>query len=367
MSSEPDLFQLYHPPNVRTADTVLDIIAIHGLGGDKFGSWTSPSGNGALWTGDFLKDSFPRARIFTYGYDAGKAWLSNSVATIEDAAKDLLGRLQIERDGLPSNRPMVFICHRLGGIVLKQALLEASDRRSHYEFLLDAPKGVVFMGTPHLGSPVATALNLLVRVPGIAKKLRSNVALLADHSPELDRLCKRFVEQAADLKFILSFYENQHHLILKQLIVNEHSATMILNHEIALPLAANHHLLYKFDSPTDPKFTLVLGQLKMKINRTLLAAGTATTSIELSMPMASSSHYDGRSPIRSRRPSPALSLGPSPVPSASSMYRPPASPDPSLGLQYPLMPLASNTLPPSQPRNFDFPAVQPQTEAPTLY
>ncbi|KAK4108885.1 hypothetical protein N656DRAFT_362006 [Canariomyces notabilis] len=343
------------------------IIAIHGLGGDKFGSWTSPSGNGALWIRDFLKDSFPRARIFTYGYDAGKAWLSNSVATIEDAAKDLLARLQIERDGLPLNRPIVFICHSLGGIVLKTALLEASDRRRHFEFLLDAPKGVVFMGTPHLGSPVATALNLLVRVPGIARNLRLNVALLADHSLELDRLCERFVEQAADLKFILSFYETQHHPILRQLIVNKRSATMRLSHEDRIPLAADHHLLCKFELSTDPRFTLVLGQLKMKINRMLLAAGSARPSMESDVPMASPSRYDGSRPTPSDRPSPALGSGPSPTPSASSMSRPPVSPNPSLALQYPVTPPASNTLPPPQPRNFTFLAAQPQTEAPTLY
>jgi hypothetical protein len=62
----------------------------------------------------------------TYGYNSVVAF-SKSVVEIEDFAVDLLNRLDGER-GTPQERarPVIFICHSLGGIVVKKVRLPST-------------------------------------------------------------------------------------------------------------------------------------------------------------------------------------------------------------------------------------------------
>jgi hypothetical protein len=93
------------------------VFAIHGLGGDKFRTWTD---NGRLWLRDLLPTQLPEARIFTYGYGSTVAF-SKSSAEVDDFARDFLHRANSARQSsTEQKRPMVFICHSLGGILFKQ-------------------------------------------------------------------------------------------------------------------------------------------------------------------------------------------------------------------------------------------------------
>jgi hypothetical protein len=73
-----------------------DIIAIHGIGGDLYKTWTHE--NGALWLRDFLPKNIKGARVFSFGYDAEVA-LTKSRATLDSFARSLLNNLRVERDG----------------------------------------------------------------------------------------------------------------------------------------------------------------------------------------------------------------------------------------------------------------------------
>jgi predicted esterase len=100
--------------------TLSSVIAVHGLGGDKYDTWKD---DGKIWLREFLPAKVPNARIMTYGYNSVVAF-SKSVTEIEDFAVDLLNRLDGER-GTPQERarPVIFICHSLGGIVVKKVRL----------------------------------------------------------------------------------------------------------------------------------------------------------------------------------------------------------------------------------------------------
>lgn len=73
----------------------LDIVAIHGLGGDPRGTWMDEKSKVA-WLEDLLPNDLPNARIFTYGYNSSVPF-SKSVSGIDDWARVLLHALSLER------------------------------------------------------------------------------------------------------------------------------------------------------------------------------------------------------------------------------------------------------------------------------
>lgn len=104
------------PP--READAV-DIIAIHGLGGNWDTTWTDPK-TGVNWLKSLLVEDIPKARIMSYGYNS-KEYFSKSNANIQDFALDLLVDYKSYRTSVAEkSRPVIFLCHSLGGIVFKQ-------------------------------------------------------------------------------------------------------------------------------------------------------------------------------------------------------------------------------------------------------
>lgn len=132
-------------------------MAVHRLQGDAYQTWKHA--NGSLWLRDFLPTDIPDARIMTFGYDSTVAFCK-SVADIEDKALELLNHLSDKRSpaapgGL--SKPIVFICHSLGGIVVKKALILAHECDSNlgYKDILENTKAIAFLGVPHKGSDIA--------------------------------------------------------------------------------------------------------------------------------------------------------------------------------------------------------------------
>ncbi len=116
-----------------------------------------------MWLRDTLPGKLPHSGIWTYGYDSAVAW-SGSVSGIQDFARDLSERLLgIQTSAGQTERPQIFICHSLGGIVMKRALISAS-LLSDYEPVRRNIKAVVFMGTPHKGSRFSSYLTPLTRI-----------------------------------------------------------------------------------------------------------------------------------------------------------------------------------------------------------
>jgi hypothetical protein len=75
----------------------IDIVAVHGITGSAFSTWTHK--NKAFWLRDFLPSQFPGSRVFSYGYPAD-VFFSKERGDIGTFARTLLEKLNRERDNI---------------------------------------------------------------------------------------------------------------------------------------------------------------------------------------------------------------------------------------------------------------------------
>lgn len=96
------------------------IVAVHGLNPknkDSHAEKTWTAGD-KLWLRHFLAPKLPEARILLFGYNSNVSSHSNAMH-IGDHATNLLNRLVGKRSENPG-RPIVFVAHSLGGLVVKK-------------------------------------------------------------------------------------------------------------------------------------------------------------------------------------------------------------------------------------------------------
>ncbi|KAJ9610041.1 hypothetical protein H2200_006371 [Cladophialophora chaetospira] len=97
-----------------------DVVFVHGLGGDSHATWTKDD---KLWPRDFLSQRIPHARIMTWGYDNDPIhfFKRQGHQSILSHSHDLLADVQLEREREDEKqRPVIFVGHSLGGLVIKQ-------------------------------------------------------------------------------------------------------------------------------------------------------------------------------------------------------------------------------------------------------
>jgi len=72
----------------------VDIIAVHGLNGGAYSTWTHPQ-NGMMWLRDLLPQELPGARVYSFGY-ASKVF-SLDTSGFEDFARELVEGIRAQR------------------------------------------------------------------------------------------------------------------------------------------------------------------------------------------------------------------------------------------------------------------------------
>jgi hypothetical protein len=123
-SSEADYGLHNLVPKDGQATEVIDIVAVHGLNGHYLRTWTDEE-TGVNWLRDIIPLFLLGARVMSFWYNS-TVYLSKSTSTIETFAHQLLEGLVSQRQTLEETaRPIIFICHSLGGLVFKQVSLRS--------------------------------------------------------------------------------------------------------------------------------------------------------------------------------------------------------------------------------------------------
>lgn len=235
-----------------------NVVFVHGLMGDAYATWRrgseDPASDPTFWPLWLSKDA-PGLNIFTLSYDAPVSnWLGTTMA-LPDRAANILEVLLAQRE--LRARPTYFICHSLGGLVVKQVLLslkEQEGRSGDARMLLDQIKKVVFIATPHTGARKAALLGKLGFLMWPSAIARSLVA----NDPGLRKVNISYRGLADDRRSILAhkiFYETQETMFGG--IVDEAAADPGL-HANPIPIDANHVTIAKPRSRDELLYILVL-------------------------------------------------------------------------------------------------------------
>jgi pimeloyl-ACP methyl ester carboxylesterase len=234
---------------------LLDVVFLHGLGGDARTTWSSSGWPG--WLG-WLGEDIPEITIWTVDYEGApsKWWRRSSALPIVDRATNLSAVL--ENSGI-GQRPVCFVVHSMGGLVLKEMLLDSNETPLKLN-LARATRAVVFLSTPHSGSHLATFADRFRKVyrgsPAIVDLRRDNAHLRKSSNRYRDWAASSPVQH-------LVFFETA--LVNGFLVVDQSSSDPGLTGVRPIPVDANHTEICKLDS----RENVVYGQIRNLIRATL--------------------------------------------------------------------------------------------------
>ncbi|KAK9136072.1 hypothetical protein Syun_015402 [Stephania yunnanensis] len=188
---------------------LMDIVFIHGLRGGPFKTWrvtenksstTSKSGlvenidqeagkQGTCWPREWLAADFPYARLLTIKYKTNLTQWSGASLPLQEVSSVLLKKLVAAGIGA---RPVVFVTHSMGGLVVKQMLHQAKSE--NINTLVNNTVGVVFYSCPHFGSKLADMpwrMGLVLRPAPTIGELRSGSPRLVELNDFVRHLQKK--------------------------------------------------------------------------------------------------------------------------------------------------------------------------------
>ncbi|CZF83354.1 esterase/lipase family protein [Grimontia marina] len=149
------------------------VIFVHGLDGHAIDTWKSSDETvWPVWIGEDQESTF----VWSVDYDA-KKFGNDSMHLVRRGSN--IFELLLTIPELKSGE-IILVGHSFGGLVIKQLLRHASDQRSEREdvssFLIRVKK-VVFLGTPHTGSSLATLsdkVRIVLTNSGVTESLKKN-------------------------------------------------------------------------------------------------------------------------------------------------------------------------------------------------
>lgn len=213
-----------------------DVIFVHGLTGDALETWRSEKtaeGEGDFWP-KWLVSDLPHVNFYTLGYPASlfAQWAKKEM-NLYQRAKNVLEVLAAYGLG---TRPLVFICHSLGGLLVKQLLRTANESTDlAWKRVASNCSGILFLATPHCGSSLA---NLLKAFSGCFSS--AHVEKLLQDTSDLDELNASFRTFCQTQGIQVAAYHEMHRTHKLAIVVDARSADPGINGCTPIPIDADH-------------------------------------------------------------------------------------------------------------------------------
>jgi tetratricopeptide (TPR) repeat protein/pimeloyl-ACP methyl ester carboxylesterase len=224
-----------------TGEKRANVVFVHGLGGHPYDTWQRQSDGSKFWP-RWLAEDVKGLSVFSLGYvSPATNWIGTSMPILDEAALAL--RVLLNSDELKTG-PIAFVCHSLGGLIVKQILRAANEQKRAPELndLLTRTKRIVFIATPHTGAGGASLIeraNFLAWGSASARDLVANKSELRDLNLGYRELA---TTRGGDLHHLV-FYEMVDTLFGR--IVKPDSADPGLQDTKPIPIRENHITIAK--------------------------------------------------------------------------------------------------------------------------
>ena len=270
ISVDDDFYGLT-PLNTPEEPVVADIIAVTGLAGHAFGSWAcSPR---TMWLRDFLPHDIKNVRVLTYGYNS-QLKNATSRGVIGDHVRRFKQRLlTLPQSSRVRHRPIIFIGHSLGCILIKKTLVEIYSTPTA-SYIADVPF-IVFFGAPHRGLD-SPSLRTVLGLEDLSKDI---VDELGESSPTLTDLSESFSRIAHKLSICSCFEELPTKTLIKDkdgilkregppaMMVTQNSALLHAAREIRVPCKEDHSKIAKLKRSESSVYIVIKNHMRYALER----------------------------------------------------------------------------------------------------
>ncbi|KAH1271222.1 hypothetical protein KXV33_004997 [Aspergillus fumigatus] len=191
---------------------VVSIVAVHGLNGDSITAWSAPE-TGTLWLKDLIPKHIPHARVLSFGYESSSCRFDGPgfVDKIRSLATTLVADLEADGSlGDCRTRPIIFVCHGLGGVIVKKALAHSANSTSplvaHLNEIFISTFAILFFGTPHININLAN--RLVLESSGVGDGRAQRLGYSQSSPPKKLQSLESITDQFAPLmrKFYTTFF-----------------------------------------------------------------------------------------------------------------------------------------------------------------
>ncbi|KAF2236094.1 hypothetical protein EV356DRAFT_531340 [Viridothelium virens] len=299
---ETDITVLYEPQ--KGTNCAVDVLFVHGLQGNPKNTWVYKGAAASKWSAkfprwlrwffaaantineerctevfwpkDLLPSECPSARIMTWGYESKVSGFFGSSAnqnSFYDHANDLLYALDRKRKD-ERERPLIFVMHSLGGIVVKQALIYSNlaEENPDLQLIESSTKALIFFGTPHRGSTYAAwgKLAAAIAAATLFDVNARNINVLESHGQPLAELEKSFGRLIRHDNFTIHNFQEAKGFksvaYLNQRIVEPWSASIgDPGKERTETINANHMNMCRFSSVRDPGYVKASSEIASRV------------------------------------------------------------------------------------------------------
>lgn len=238
---------------VEAKSPVVDVVFVHGLTGDANKTWSNETPDG-FWPA-WLHSELNTITVYSLGYPAsilGNA-LKKEMDLFERAGNVLE---QFASYGIGA-KPIVFVAHSLGGLLVKLVLRKSSESdEADWRKVAESTKLVFFLATPHLGSQLANLGNI---IPYASK----HVALLANKTGFLEDVNGHYRVFANSRKDLVTIAYYEKHATKGVVVVSRESSDPGVAGTTPIAIDKDHIEICK---PPDKEDTVYMG-VKRRIEK----------------------------------------------------------------------------------------------------
>ena len=172
-----------------------------------------------------------------------------------------------------TERPIIFVAHSLGGLIVKRALVASSairgNKTDHLRSIYVSTYGILFLGTPHRGFDIQSWISRWkpkpssVRYPKHIDFRPQIVHSLGIKNETLENIERQFIQLSNKIR-IYFFYEGKPTNIngIWHYVVDEESAAPIIQDVERTSIQQDHAHMCQFESECSPGFCVVTETIK---------------------------------------------------------------------------------------------------------